>query len=134
MMGIYALAGKSVRTPGAYSRVDPTTGRPTHKSLRNTNEYIHPSVRSRFELDGPGVEDRGLYDCHALQDYKLRLTGGRPEENRPMAVWESRTKKKGAPKKVLQESPLWNTEIRLLQNSPKVYDFIYQPPKHRHNR
>ena len=126
MTGIYSLAGKTIRTPGSYMRVDPETGRPTRKALRNTFEYIHPCVRSRFYLDGPGVEDQGLYDCKALDNYKLRLTGHQPEDNRPIAVWESRAKRKGVPRKTLPESPLWETEMKLLRYSPKVQEFLFE--------
>ena len=132
MKGIFALGGRTVRTPGAYTRVDPTTGRPTRKGLKNTDEYIHPSVRSRSYMDAPGVEDQGLYDSKALQSYKLKMTGSRPEERTAVAVWESKAKRKGLPKRVLRESPLFETERRLLQFSPEVHDFIYEDPDHPH--
>ena len=130
MKGIFALGGSIVRTPGAYHRVDPATGRPTRKQLKNTNEYIHPSVRSRSFLDAPGTEDRGLYESKAMDGYKLKPTGHRPQDNMPLAVWESRAKRKGVPKKVLRESPLWDSERRLLRFSPKVDEFIYEDPNH----
>ena len=126
LTGVYSIAGKTIRTPGSYTRMDPATGRPTRKALRNTNEYIHPSVRSRICLDGPGTQDRGLYGCKALEDYKLRMTGNRRKDNRPIAVWESRAKRKGVPRKILPESPLWETEMRLLQYSGNVQDFLFE--------
>ncbi|KAI4154296.1 MAG: hypothetical protein LQ340_001763 [Diploschistes diacapsis] len=125
---IFALGGKKIRTPGAYYRIDSATGRPTRKLLKNTNEFIHPSVRSRSFLNAPGVEDKGLYESKAMQDYKLKYTGSRPPENMPLAVWQSRAKKKGVPRKTLRESPLWNSEKKLLQFSPKVQKFIYEDP------
>ena len=134
MKGLFAICGKVTRTPGYYMRVDPATGRPTRKPLKNTNEFVHPSVRSRSYLDAPGVHDQGLYDSKAMQAYKLRMTGNGPDDHLPIAVWESRAKKKGAPKKVLRESPLWNTEKRLLQYSHEVEDYLYSPPEPRPNR
>ena len=127
MTGIFAIAGSLIRTPGAYTRVDPDTGRPTRKALRNTMEYIHPSLRARLELEGPGTSDRGIYECRALDDYKLRVTDAKAEDHRPIAVWESRAKRKGQPKKVLAESPLFETELKLLRlASPEVYDVLYE--------
>ena len=134
MTGIYAYAGKAIRTPGSYTRMDPATGSPTRKALRNTNEYIHPSVRSRIYLDGPGIEDRGLYSCRAMDEYKLRLTGSRPEDNRPIAVWESRAKRKGLPRKTLPESPLWETELKLLRYSQRVEEFLFEEQRNRRRR
>ena len=132
--GLFSLAGKTIRTPGAYMRVDSETGRQTQKALRDTNEYIHPSVRSRSYLDAPGVEDKGLYYCRAMDGYKLKMTGNRPEDNMPLAVWESRERKKGGPRKVLRESPLWDTERKLLAYSKHVEEFIFKPAKPRKPR
>ena len=130
MTGIYGLGGRAVRTPGMYKRTDPLTQRATGKSLRDTYEYIHPSARSRRELDGPGVQDRGSYDPPALRDYRLRATGSTPGDGKPLATWESRSKRKGQPKRILNESPLWETELKLLRYSGKVYDFLLDEPRH----
>ena len=124
--GIYILGGSARRTPGAYYRIDPTNGRSTSKPLRETHEYIHPSVRSRICLDGPGVKDRGYYEPKAMDDYKLRFQelGPGVEPKRSLAVWESRTKRRGQPRKVLRESPIWGTERVLLEYSPKMYGYV----------
>ena len=122
LTGFYILAGKLTRTPGAYTRVDPDTTRSTGKPLRQTNEYIHPSARARIKLRGPGVEDIGHYDCHPLDPYKLKQTDG-PE--RPAFVWQARSRRKELKGKELPESPLWRTEIELLEESPKMYDYIF---------
>jgi len=100
MTGIYILGGKTARTPGMYCRVDPDTGESTGKPLRQTNEYIHPSARSRTLLKGPGVEDDGTYKSQALEDYKLRFVA-ETEGQRPIALWRSR--KKGPKVKELPE-------------------------------
>ena len=91
MIGIYVLGGKTVRTPGSYFRVDPDTGESTGKPLRQTNEYIHPSARSRTELKGPGVEDEGTYKSQALENYKVKFVDETVGQ-RPIAVWRSRRK------------------------------------------
>ena len=120
------LGGSARRTPGAYYRINPTNGRPTSKPLRNTNEYIHPSVRSRICLDGPGVKDHDIYEPKAMDDYKLKFQelGPGVEPKSQLAVWESRTKRRGQQRKVLPESPLWETEKRLLEYSPKIWDYV----------
>ena len=91
MTGIYVLGGRTVRTPGMYCRVDPETGESTGKPLRQTNEYIHPSARSRTALKGPGIEDEGTYKSYALEEYKVRLVDETAGQ-RPIAVWRSRRK------------------------------------------
>ena len=131
----FSLAGKVTRTPGSYMRADPETGRSTRRPLRDTNEYVHPSVRSRsFMDDAPGVEDKGLYDSRAMEGFKLKMTGNRPEDNMPLAVWESRARKKGVPRKILRESPLWDTERKLLAFSKDVEDYIFKPPRGKKQR
>ena len=126
--GVYMLGGTTTRTPGMYTRMDSQTGRPTSKPLRDTNEYIHPSVRARTELGGPGVEDRGAYDSRALWDYTLKVADARaPGE--PLAVWESRARKRDRPRKILAESPLWETERRLLGYSPDMEDYVLEGRK-----
>ena len=91
MTGIYVLGGRTPRTPGMYCAVDPETGESTGKPLRQTNEYIHPSARSRTVLKGLGVEDEGTYRSEALKDYRLRFIDEMAGQ-RPMAVWRSRKK------------------------------------------
>lgn len=109
-------------------RVDSDTGLPTTKPLRDTNEYIHPSVRSRIILDGPGTVDRGDYECKAMAGYRLRLPKDAVAVGQPRAVWESRARKRGVPRRVLSESPLWETEKRLLSYSRTVYDYLLEEP------
>ncbi|KAL8713038.1 MAG: hypothetical protein Q9220_002898 [cf. Caloplaca sp. 1 TL-2023] len=123
LTGVYILDGSTTRTPGTYCRVDPTTGRSTSKSLRQTSEYTHPSARTRLELDGPGKSDRGAYEGKALDPYKLKYEDN-PSGTRPSAVWVSRSKRKGASRNQLPESPLWDKERQLLRESPKMYDYI----------
>ncbi|MCJ1404248.1 hypothetical protein MMC11_007473 [Xylographa trunciseda] len=130
--GLYTLGGSTTRTPGLYTRMDPQTGRSTGKLLRDTNEYIHPSVRARAELHGPGIEDRGAYDPRALWDYTLKVTGPTTARapGQPLAVWESRARRRGdRPRKILAESPLWETERRLLGYTPEVEGYVLEGRK-----
>ncbi|KAL8861658.1 MAG: hypothetical protein Q9178_001859 [Gyalolechia marmorata] len=124
LMGIYLLDGPTTRTPGMYLKVDPNTGRPTSKPLRQTNEYVHPSARTRLELDGPGKDDRGAYDGKALDPYKLKYEDNPGNGTRPLALWVSRNRQKGVRRKELPESPLWDKERQLLKESPKMYDYV----------
>lgn len=125
LKGIYLLDGAMTRTPGSYLRADPSTGNPTSKPLRQTNEYIHPSVRTRLELSGPGKDDRGDYDAKALDPYKLKYEDDPMNGTRPRVMWVSRSKpRKGAPRTELPESPLWEKERQLLKQSPKMFDYV----------
>lgn len=122
--GVYILDGSKIRTPGMYCRVDPNTGRATSKPLRQTNEYIHPSARTRLELGGPGKDDRGAYEGKALDPYKLKYEDNPQNRTRPLAIWVSRSKRRGEARKELPESPLWEKERELLKESPKMYDYV----------
>ncbi|MCJ1287670.1 hypothetical protein MMC26_007022 [Xylographa opegraphella] len=124
--GLYALGGTTTRTPGFYTRLSPLNGRPTRTPLRNTHEYIHASARARTALRGPGPADRGVYDSPALAAYALRVADSRAQ-GQPLAVWESRARRKGVPRRVLVESPLWETERRLLGYSPEVEGEVLDP-------
>jgi len=121
--GFYMLAGRTTRTPGAYTRVNPDTGRSTGKPLRQTNQYIHPSVRSRIKLKGPGVEDIEAYDGHPLDPYKLKMTD-EPAGGSPIVLWQPRNRRKGSRLKDLPESPLWRIELQLLEESPRIQEYI----------
>ena len=117
MMGIYLLGGRTTRTPGRYFEIDPYTGRETSNPLQNTCEYVHPSVRTRIKLHGPGVEDHGEYDGHPLDYYKVRL----PEDGPRTAVWQPRRGTKGI---ILPESPLYKVERDLLREDPRMFDYV----------
>ena len=136
--GIYFLAGTKVRTPGNYYRTDPYTGRMTTKHLKNTNEYIHASVRSRLGLGGPSFQDRGVYEPRALQNwtYGIEESAGGPAEKEPMYVWTDRSDRSTGQKQI-PEAVLLETERRLLGMSPKVEDFVLNgpaPPAERRKR
>jgi len=115
-----------------YREVDPTDCRPTDRPLHLTNEYIHASVRSRFRLDGPGISDKGLYDCRALTDsYKLVVDYGAdtPRAGEPDVHWKLKFKDNGAGyAKILPEAPLWGIEKELCRRDPETYDYVRKPP------
>jgi Uncharacterized alpha/beta hydrolase domain (DUF2235) len=133
VIGIYSLAGRQTRTPGNYFRTDPYNGRMTTKRLKNTNEYIHASVRSRVGLGGPGIEDRGRYDCKALGDWNFELDGQTADTKEPMIVWKNLSGQKGG-QMVIPEAALLETERRLLEMSPKVEDYILDMKEPRRSR
>ncbi|KIW76095.1 hypothetical protein Z517_10840 [Fonsecaea pedrosoi CBS 271.37] len=133
--GLYALTGSKTRTPGNYFRSDPATGRTTNKRLRGTNEFIHASVRARLGLQGPGVEDRGNYDPPALRDwtFDVEYVGQGPGANKDgmIVMWNNhgqssrRRGEKGGQERIPEEK-LSETELVLLQQSPRVYDYVMQ--------
>ena len=149
MAGIYALGGSTIRAPGRSFTVDPTTGRETDEPLRDTCEYIHPSVRTRLKLHGPGVEDKSSYVCRALADWKLIVDY--PENSefvdpadtdhddndekrskrappRTLDVfWKLRTQQTNVTTRILPESPLWPLERELLELDPDVEAVALNP-------
>ncbi|KAI9810072.1 MAG: hypothetical protein M1827_006683 [Pycnora praestabilis] len=124
LRGIYAVAGKKVRTPGCYHVPSPTTGELTGTPLRNTNEYIHASVRIRLStLGGPGVGDKGHYECEALRDWRLIGADARYRDNEPSIVAEQkrvRWERLDDKRMVLFEDVLGDLEKGLLEASPEV--------------
>ncbi len=133
MMGVYSFAGKRTRTPGNYFRTDPFNGRTTSKRLKNSNEYIHASVRSRVGLGGPGIQDRGRYDCKALDDWSFELDSQSADTKEPMIVWKNMSGKKEG-QMVIPEAALRETERRLLEMSAKVEDYILDMKEPRKSR
>lgn len=138
LKGLYSFTGARTRTPGAYYRVDPD-GRTTGKRLKNTNEYIHASVRARLGLQGPGVQDRGVYDPPALRDWTFD-TEHTPSNGGDglMVVWTDRGGrggKKGGQDQI-PEARLTETEMVLLRQSPRVYDYVtdLRPPNVKHEK
>ena len=67
---INMITGIMKRTPGAYFRTDPDTGAQTNTRLRDTREFIHPSVRVRMVMNGKGPGDKGTYVPPSLAGWK----------------------------------------------------------------
>lgn len=134
MEGIYALGGSRTRTPGRYCAYNPTNGKPTNDPLLDTHEYIHPSVRSRLKLHGPGLDDKGEYTCEALRNFKLVIEwpedggGGGGGAKRPNVFWRARDRPADpAFVKALPEAPLWNLEMELLRYDPETEQYVMKP-------
>ncbi|KAK4619584.1 hypothetical protein CLAFUW4_11517 [Fulvia fulva] len=126
MEGFYALGGQKIRTPGRYCYTDPTNGKPTDDPLLDTHEYIHPSVRSRLKLRGPGLDDKGAYDCRALRDWKL-IVENEEGAKRPTVYWKARDRPLEGFIKTLPEAPLWQLELELLHYDPETETYVKQP-------
>ena len=110
--------------------VDPFNSRETERPLRHTNEYIHPSVRMRIRGHGPGVFDKGVYDCPALTEaYKLVVDygPGNQQTGDPEIYWKIR-RSEGLAVRELPEAPLWRLERELARRDRKTYDLIKRPP------
>ncbi|KAF2718853.1 hypothetical protein K431DRAFT_229884 [Polychaeton citri CBS 116435] len=133
MTGFYALGGEKVRTPGRNYAVDPNTGRQTDDPLRDTHEYIHPCVRARIKLGGLGLEDKGRYECKALEDWKLYIEYGE-NSKRPNIFWKLRTKEKNVSTRVLPEAPLWQLEREIIEYDLETEDYVMNPSAVRQKR
>ncbi|RMZ81386.1 hypothetical protein DV738_g2207, partial [Chaetothyriales sp. CBS 135597] len=121
LKGIYTIAGSTARTPGNYYRIDHFTGRPTTKRLKNTNEYIHASVRSRMGLHGPGTSDRGTYDPPSLRDWTFNVVNGQPgNAGGQMVMWTNHAAADTGAQESMPESLLRPTELALLSMSSKA--------------
>ena len=127
--GAFKAAGKVSRTPGDYFRLDPETGEQTRKPLRNTNEYIHSAVRSRFVMEGPGKGNRGIYTPPALKGWHLDADTGIDGLPTPW-FWE----KEGQDRIILPEAPLRRVERMLLDQSPDVAAYIEELPSPKKRR
>jgi hypothetical protein len=127
LAGVYMMGGSKVRTPGRYTAVDPESGKPTEDPLIDTYEYIHPCVRARLKLGGPGIEDHDVYDCKSLQDWKLVVKAGDPRGTWPDIYWKSRTRPLKGFVKILPEAPLMPLEIEMMQYDRETSDFVLYP-------
>ena len=111
--GIEVIAGKKVRTPGAYYATDPTTGKTTKRMLQNTNEHIHASVRLRIALGGLGSNDKGVYDPAALAGWSLVGAEHASSPTQKNVRWEYGNEEM-EPERVLLEDELGDVERLLL--------------------
>jgi hypothetical protein len=131
LRGIYALGGGTTRTPGRYRAVDPDNESEHTRPLRDTCEYVHSSVRTRFALRGPGVEDEGEYDADALmRGWRLVVTYPDGERGKPNVFWRARRGEEGRRGfvNVLPECPLWEEERRLLGYDESMEEEVMSPP------
>ncbi|CAJ2508752.1 Uu.00g137780.m01.CDS01 [Anthostomella pinea] len=134
MAGIYAVGGTKIRDPGRYCVVDPTNGKQTGEPLLNTHEYIHSSVRSRIRLGGPGINDKGPYECKALDDWKLVIEAHADGGKWPDVFWRSRYSPEEGFQRMLPEAPLKPLEVELLQYDPETAEYVLRPSGVRQRR
>lgn len=127
LSGIYALGGINVRKPGRYCAIDPQKGEETQDPLIDTREYIHPCVRSRLKLKGPGINGRGRYECRALKDWKLAIEN-EDGAKRPRIFWRSRDREveEGFAEDI-PEAPLKQLELELLETDPEIMEYVLRP-------
>ncbi|KAL5117538.1 hypothetical protein ACEQ8H_004568 [Pleosporales sp. CAS-2024a] len=132
LTGLFALGGSTMRKPGHYTAVDPNNGKPIDRPLRQTNEYIHPSVRTRYKLQGPGILDRGAYEARGLTDhYRLTVDYGpdiaKVSTGDPEIFWKIRSRDSYGVR-TLPEAPLWRLERELARKDGRIYDYYKRPP------
>jgi hypothetical protein len=127
--GVYAIGGGTSRTPGTYYAVDPSTGRSTSRPLHDTHEYVHPSARTRLRLGGPGVDDKGVYECRALTDnWRLIVNYDKANTAEPDVFWKLKSRDRNVSTRILPEAPLWKLERELAMTDPEKYDYVMMPP------
>lgn len=114
-----SVAGSVTRTPGRYYELDYRTGKPDAQKpewLQNTNEYIHASVRARYELGGLDATLKAPYGIPpALAQWFIKKES---KEGLQTVEWKYiniKNEKDTANGLVLQEMPLGRLEMRLLE-------------------
>ena len=126
LSGIYVAGGVNIRKPGRQTMVDPATGRETHEPLIDTREFIHPCVRSRIKLGGPGIDDKGRYECKALRDWKLMIENDQGAK-RPSIYWRARDQPEEGFVRELAEAPLKQLELEILEYDPETMEYVLKP-------
>lgn len=124
--GIYAAGGTITRKPGRYCVIDADNGRETNEPLLDTREYIHPCVRARLKLRGPGINDKGRYECESLEDWKLVIENDEGAK-RPSIYWKARDPPEEGFVRELPEAPLKQLELELLEYDPDTMDYVLKP-------
>lgn len=134
IVSYYVLGGTYIRKPGRFCVINPTNGRPTDDPLEDTHEYIHPCVRSRIKLHGPGIHDRGLYECKSLAGWKLVIENEEGSK-RPDIFWRSRDK---PPPGFVRELPEWTLRQLegdiLAETDRETWEYVIRPSGTRKRR
>ncbi|KAF7196791.1 hypothetical protein HII31_01709 [Pseudocercospora fuligena] len=93
------ILGRQIRTPGEYHLTDPKTGEPLKEFLKNTCEFIHPSVRYRIKNGGAGLAEsasekvgKGKYEPVALKGWEYVEGGVEVEGVKVESEWFSAPK------------------------------------------
>ncbi|KAG5945066.1 hypothetical protein E4U59_006433 [Claviceps monticola] len=141
---LFSISGDTTRTPGMYRQVEPKTSQSRDKFLQDTNERVHSSVRVRLACQGLGLNDRAIWTCAALADWKLKRAifemdheegynderaNGRDRE-RPCRggwIWRYIGAARNAPRqRIMMEEPLGPYERYLLDltgGTPNVFEY-----------
>ncbi|KJZ72151.1 hypothetical protein HIM_08416 [Hirsutella minnesotensis 3608] len=141
---LFKLSGEVTRTPGMYKQVDPKTKLEINSFLQDTNESVHSSVRVRLACEGLGLDDKCVWDCPALSDWRLKripLTRDASSQGSTLRdelvrdleerwMWKYIGSEPDAPadpgQRVMLEEPLGSYERHLLERSggkPNVYEY-----------
>jgi hypothetical protein len=88
---------------------------------------MHPSVRARIQLHGPGSEDHRRYDPKFLDDWKLVIKYQDRKDKKPSIYWKARFKETNVSTRILPESPLWSFERQLLGLYKKMDLYVLHP-------
>jgi hypothetical protein len=88
-------------------------------------------VRTRFRLEGPGLQDRGLYEARGLtENYRLVVDYG-PDIQKVSGdaevYWKIKNRESGGVK-TLPEAPLWRLERELARRDMQTFEFYKRPP------
>lgn len=133
--GIYNVGGRVVRTPGRYYATDPNDStKRLDRPLRNTNEYMHASVRTRIRLKGPGMDDKDRYEPESMDAWKLVVDYPDGRDAKPNIYWRARFRSEDVSTRTLPEAPLWGVELDLLGMDSETEDYVLHPPPTRPQR
>jgi hypothetical protein len=74
---------RTVRTPGVYNKVDAVTDKELDAELFKTCEFMHPSIRWRWQIaEGPGLSQsstdlvgKGVYQPAAMKNWSFLKPG-----------------------------------------------------------
>ena len=111
-LGAKLLVGNYDRHPGTYHRKDPDTGGDTTIKLVNTNESMHASVRTRWNVKGLGKDDGGTFRPAGM--YYFTFEGDKDGKT----VWKGDSS--SAPGVMIPEDKMGKYELQLLDLFDKV--------------
>jgi hypothetical protein len=124
-----SMGGSALRSPSRYHRLVYQTGKPLSDLLNPTNEYFHASVRARMQFGGMTQDLKTPYTkSKVLQGWTL--SSKKAEDGTTKWVWAY-----GPPdgddeqcfKKELEEAPLSELELSILEKDPVMYANLFPP-------
>ncbi|KAK4662333.1 uncharacterized protein QC763_700540 [Podospora pseudopauciseta] len=81
---VTTVAGKTVRRPGLFMRVDEDTNEDTSEPLLGTSERIHACVRIRLACGGLGLDDKDVWTCDSLLKSETAEEGDKRRKGGPL--------------------------------------------------